>query len=84
MSRLNMRVERLEATTGKGVPNALIVFSDEEAEAAREVLGPDGIVMHILFISAPDKEVVPYDYEGKDYAWRINPPKFIRDRVVQS
>jgi len=71
MSRLNMRVERLEATTGKGVKSGVIVFSDEEEEAARQELGPDIIIMHIQFISAPDKEVVPYDYNGKDYAWRV-------------
>jgi hypothetical protein len=78
-----MRVERLEATTGKGVQNALIVFSYEEAEAAREVLGPDGIVMHVQFI-APGGGVVPYDYHGQDYAWRIRPPLFLRSQEIKS
>lgn len=84
MCRLNMRVERLEATTGKGVPNAIIVFSGEEAETAREVLGPDGILMYIQFNFTPNREVVPYDYEGTDFAWRILQPKFLRERELQS
>lgn len=81
MSQLERRVERLETITGKGVQNVLIVFYDEEARAAREVLGPEGNLMHIQFI-APGGGVVPYDYQGKDYAWRIRPPKFLQSQKV--
>ena len=83
MSRLNMRIERLEASTGKGLRRSVLVFSDQEAEAVHQELGSDVILMHVQFI-APGGEVVPYDYGGRDYAWRINPPKFLRDREVQS
>lgn len=70
MSRLNMRVERLEASSGKGVKRGVLVYSPDEEEAAHQELGPDVFIMHVGFISAPDGERVPYDYKGKDYAWR--------------
>ena len=84
MSLLERRVEKLETFTGRGVQLSLIVFSDEEAEAAREILGPNGLVIHVQFIATLGGEVVPFDYEGKDYAWRILPPKFLQSREVQS
>jgi hypothetical protein len=47
-----------------------MVFSNEEADAARQELGPDIFIIHIQPMSAPDRHVVPNDYKGKDYAWR--------------
>ena len=67
---LENRVKRLEAITGKGLQRVVLVFSDEEEAVARQELGSDVIIIHITSLSAPDREVVPYDYMGKDYAWR--------------
>jgi hypothetical protein len=67
---LENRVKRLEAITDKALQRVVLVFSDEEAAAARQELGPDVQLIHITSLSAPDRKVVPYDYQGKDYAWR--------------
>jgi hypothetical protein len=52
--KYSQRVEKLEKATGQGVPQCRVVFTDEEAIAAREEIGPKGIILQVCFGTEDD------------------------------
>lgn len=48
MSQLVRRVERLESLTDRIPQRSVLVFSEEEAEAIYQELGPDVYIIRIL------------------------------------